>query len=189
MQSLNRRVTTKHEQTLLTTDSYDNKPVKLSTTKLRTLIVLSVVLIVSIIIVIAFRCTNTAENVELITKNPKQDETLKLAVPTVSAVHKLTIHSLYNVQPLEGNEQSERKNMVIEPGRFQEYDPFLLLFEDWIGPKNGFDDHPHRGMETVTLVLGTSFGQYPTFYRWPNRTCRQPRQQRRVVKWRCTVDD
>jgi hypothetical protein len=168
MQSLTRRVTTKHEQTLLATDSYDNKPVNLSSTKFRTLIVLSVIIIVSIIILLSFSRTNTAENIELITKNSKQYETLKPAVPTVSSVHKLTIHSLYKVQPLEGNEQSERKNMVIEPGRFQEYDPFLLLFEDWIGPKNGFDDHPHRGMETVTLVLGTSYSQYPTFYRWSN---------------------
>lgn len=172
MQSLTRRVTAKHEQTLLTTDDYDKKTISLSDTKFRTLIVLSVIIIISIIIFLLFSGSN-AESAELITKNSNQDEpTVKLTVPTVSAVHKLTIHSLYKVQPLEGNEQSERKNMVIEPGRFQEYDPFLLLFEDWIGPKNGFDDHPHRGMETVTLVLGTFYSQYPTFFRRPNRTRR-----------------
>ncbi len=31
-------------------------------------------------------------------------------------------------------------------------DPFLLLAEDWFSAK-GFEWHPHRGLETVTLVL------------------------------------
>ena len=31
-------------------------------------------------------------------------------------------------------------------------DPFLLLSEDWFST-SGFEWHPHRGLETVTLVL------------------------------------
>ena len=31
-------------------------------------------------------------------------------------------------------------------------DPFLLLSEDWFST-TGFEWHPHRGVETVTLVL------------------------------------
>lgn len=42
--------------------------------------------------------------------------------------------------------------MVLEPGHWQEYDPFLLLAEDWF-QQGTFDVHPHRGVETVTYVI------------------------------------
>jgi redox-sensitive bicupin YhaK (pirin superfamily) len=38
----------------------------------------------------------------------------------------------------------------IEPAAFS--DPFLLMAEDWV-PRDAFSPHPHRGIETVTLVL------------------------------------
>lgn len=41
---------------------------------------------------------------------------------------------------------------VLEPGHWAEYDPFLLLMEDWFG-HGTFDVHPHRGIETVTYVI------------------------------------
>ncbi|MCL6547664.1 MAG: pirin family protein [Alicyclobacillus sp.] len=41
---------------------------------------------------------------------------------------------------------------ILEPGRWAEYDPFLLLMEDWFG-HGTFDVHPHRGIETVTYVI------------------------------------
>jgi hypothetical protein len=31
-------------------------------------------------------------------------------------------------------------------------DPFLVMAEDWV-PRDAFSRHPHRGIETVTLVL------------------------------------
>ena len=31
--------------------------------------------------------------------------------------------------------------------------PFLFLSEDWFGRPKGFEEHPHRGMQTVTVVL------------------------------------
>jgi redox-sensitive bicupin YhaK (pirin superfamily) len=45
-----------------------------------------------------------------------------------------------------------RVRMVLEPGPWQENDPFLMLAEDWFVPGT-FGDHPHRGFETVTFVL------------------------------------
>lgn len=42
---------------------------------------------------------------------------------------------------------------LIQPGNWADYDPFLVLAEDWMHEPGGFPDHPHRGIETVTLVL------------------------------------
>ena len=42
---------------------------------------------------------------------------------------------------------------LIEPGHWADFDPFLLLMEDWMREPGGFPDHPHRGIETVTFVL------------------------------------
>jgi quercetin 2,3-dioxygenase len=43
--------------------------------------------------------------------------------------------------------------LLIKPGNWSAYDPFLVLVEDWMREPGGFPDHPHRGIETVTLVL------------------------------------
>lgn len=48
--------------------------------------------------------------------------------------------------------QVDDKALVLEPGKPARHDPFLLLAEDWFSTV-GFDWHPHRGQETVTLVL------------------------------------
>jgi redox-sensitive bicupin YhaK (pirin superfamily) len=42
---------------------------------------------------------------------------------------------------------------LIAPGHWADFDPFLLLMEDWMHEPGGFPDHPHRGIETVTLIL------------------------------------
>src|SRR5438309_1371113 len=43
--------------------------------------------------------------------------------------------------------------ILIEPGNWADFDPFLVLMEDWMREPGGFPDHPHRGIETVTFVL------------------------------------
>ena len=43
--------------------------------------------------------------------------------------------------------------LVVPPQDFAAHSPFLILAEDWFAPPAGFPTHPHRGMETVTLVL------------------------------------
>lgn len=53
---------------------------------------------------------------------------------------------------LPGDGQVDRKRIVLQPGQWSKFDPFLMMAEDWF-TEPGFDWHPHRGMETVTFVL------------------------------------
>ena len=50
------------------------------------------------------------------------------------------------------DEQADNKAILLEPGRWEDYDPFLIMAEDWFSTQ-GFDWHPHRGIETITVVL------------------------------------
>jgi quercetin 2,3-dioxygenase len=43
--------------------------------------------------------------------------------------------------------------MIVAPEDFAAISPFLVLVEDWFRAPAGFPTHPHRGIQTVTLVL------------------------------------
>ena len=45
------------------------------------------------------------------------------------------------------------KQQVIGSEGYDKTSPFLFLSEDWFAPPGGFEEHPHRGMQTVTIVL------------------------------------
>jgi redox-sensitive bicupin YhaK (pirin superfamily) len=47
----------------------------------------------------------------------------------------------------------ESKQLVIGAEGWEKTSPFLFLSEDWFGAPKGFEEHPHRGMQTVTVVL------------------------------------
>ena len=47
---------------------------------------------------------------------------------------------------------SARSSLIIAPGNNDWTDPFLVMGEELVN-QPGFDWHPHRGMETVTLIL------------------------------------
>lgn len=51
------------------------------------------------------------------------------------------------------SDQVQAKRMVLRPSAFAPQSPFLHLSEDWFAAPGGFETHPHRGMQTVTLVL------------------------------------
>lgn len=50
------------------------------------------------------------------------------------------------------NSPTHKAGLVIEPGNWEEYDPFLLMAEDFF-QRGTFGMHPHRGIETVTYVI------------------------------------
>lgn len=63
-----------------------------------------------------------------------------------------TIGRVHGVTTLGRDTQVDKKSIVVPPGYWDLFDPFLMLAEDWFSSP-GFDWHPHRGIETVTIVL------------------------------------
>ncbi len=64
-----------------------------------------------------------------------------------------TIARIETAQPPQRSAPTHANRMVIAPQDFERHSPFLMLAEDWFAPPAGFPTHPHRGMETVTIVL------------------------------------
>ena len=64
-----------------------------------------------------------------------------------------SIRQVVTPAPLRPIAEGMENRILIEPGKWSDYDPFLVLVEDWMHEPGGFPDHPHRGIETVTLVL------------------------------------
>lgn len=58
-----------------------------------------------------------------------------------------------------GYSDAHRARALVEPGNWAASDPFLLLMEDWF-PIGVFEQHPHRGIETVTYVLEGELEHY-----------------------------
>ncbi|MBB3113498.1 hypothetical protein FHS18_005610 [Paenibacillus phyllosphaerae] len=52
-----------------------------------------------------------------------------------------------------------QNSLILEPGNWRAYDPFLFLAEDWF-TRGSFDVHPHRGIETVTYVMEGKLEHY-----------------------------
>jgi redox-sensitive bicupin YhaK (pirin superfamily) len=63
------------------------------------------------------------------------------------------IERIRRADPPAGNSAAHRARLVVQPDDFAATSPFLLMAEDWFSPPAGFPDHPHRGMQTVTIVL------------------------------------
>lgn len=57
------------------------------------------------------------------------------------------------VVPLGATSQVQKKQRVIGDEGWERTSPFLFLSEDWFHAPGGFETHPHRGMQTVTIVL------------------------------------
>jgi quercetin 2,3-dioxygenase len=57
------------------------------------------------------------------------------------------------VVPQGATSQVQNKQRVIGDEGWERTSPFLFLSEDWFHAPGGFETHPHRGMQTVTIVL------------------------------------
>lgn len=57
------------------------------------------------------------------------------------------------VVPQGATSQVQNKQRVIGAEGWEMTSPFLFLSEDWFAAPGGFEEHPHRGMQTVTFVL------------------------------------
>jgi len=63
------------------------------------------------------------------------------------------IDTIYKTAMGGSTSQVRRNRAVVPPMDFDRHSPFLLLMEDWFDSSGGFETHPHRGFQTVTLVL------------------------------------
>lgn len=77
---------------------------------------------------------------------------------TAPHIHQRDIARVRDVRP-DKESPNHTVAMVLEPGRWTDHDPFLLLAEDWFG-HGTFDVHPHRGIETVTYVIEGKLNHY-----------------------------
>jgi quercetin 2,3-dioxygenase len=71
---------------------------------------------------------------------------------TTGAVARRTVARVEDKIHFGADAQVDDRNVLIAPVNPALTDPFLLLSEDWFST-TGFEWHPHRGLETVTLVL------------------------------------
>ncbi|HEX2911326.1 MAG TPA: pirin family protein [Chloroflexia bacterium] len=68
------------------------------------------------------------------------------------------IKRVWTVKPQQES-PIHKVGLVLEPGNWAEFDPFLMMAEDWF-QAGVFDFHPHRGIETVTYVIEGSLEHY-----------------------------
>jgi hypothetical protein len=65
----------------------------------------------------------------------------------------LEIDRIVHAEPRSAHSPAHQARLVVAPHDFAATSPFLLMAEDWFAPPAGFPDHPHRGIQTVTIVL------------------------------------
>ena len=68
------------------------------------------------------------------------------------------IRRVWTVKPMQES-PIHKVGLVLEPGHWEEFDPFLMMAEDWF-EAGVFDFHPHRGIETVTYVIEGTLEHY-----------------------------
>lgn len=65
---------------------------------------------------------------------------------------KRTVKDHWYVKYEEVGFPSIQKGWVLPVERWADFDPFILMAEDWF-KRGTFSDHPHRGFQTVTYVI------------------------------------
>lgn len=62
------------------------------------------------------------------------------------------IKNQWSVQYEEKDFPHVQVGLVLNPQKWKELDPFILMAEDWF-KRGTFSDHPHRGFQTITYVI------------------------------------
>jgi hypothetical protein len=75
-----------------------------------------------------------------------------------SQIYHRTISHQYAPE-FQQNSDIHTAAMVIEPGQWDKYDPFLLMAHDKM-QRGVFGIHPHRGIETVTYMIDGNLNHY-----------------------------
>ena len=73
-------------------------------------------------------------------------------------VHQRKIEKKWSAQ-LERRSDVHSAALVLPPGNWEAFDPFLGMAED-VMRKGAFDHHPHRGIETVTYMIDGELSHY-----------------------------
>ncbi|MGN7286530.1 pirin family protein [Shouchella rhizosphaerae] len=63
-----------------------------------------------------------------------------------------TIREHWYVQYRQNGYPHVQQGWVLPPGREQDFDPFVVMADDWF-KRGTFSDHPHRGFQTITYVI------------------------------------
>jgi redox-sensitive bicupin YhaK (pirin superfamily) len=63
------------------------------------------------------------------------------------------ISLIHAAGPRQRHSPAQENRLIVAPDDFSATSPFLFLAEDWFAPPAGFPTHPHRGIQTVTIVL------------------------------------
>ncbi|MGD6943037.1 pirin family protein [Cytobacillus gottheilii] len=67
-------------------------------------------------------------------------------------VFERNIKDHWSVKYEEAQFPSVQKGWILSVDRWKDFDPFILMAEDWF-KRGTFSDHPHRGFQTVTYVV------------------------------------
>ena len=63
-----------------------------------------------------------------------------------------SVKDSWYVQYEEAHFPSIQKGWILPVNRWADFDPFILMAEDWF-KRGTFSDHPHRGFQTITYVV------------------------------------
>lgn len=69
-----------------------------------------------------------------------------------NSVFNREIKEHWKVQFTERGFPHVQQAWVLDPNRSKDWDPFILMAEDWF-KRGTFSDHPHRGFQTITYVI------------------------------------
>src|ERR1700684_2872474 len=92
------------------------------------------------------------------------------AMPAVTPSKSREVALIAHPEFEAGRVAGHRARRLIDGGNPAFSDPFLVMAEDRV-PRDAFSRHPHRGIETVTLVLDGALDRYNAE---PQELCRLP---------------